>query len=77
MGGARPDNVALQWATRGSDVRGPPRSNQRPRQLDGAALGSTGDKARDNLQYRWGAAFWRSGSGVIVGAHSAYRKNLQ
>ena len=75
MGGARPDNVALQWAARGSDVRCPPRSNQRPGQLDGAALGSSGDKARDNLQYRWGTAFWRSGPGVIVDAHSACRKS--
>jgi len=49
---------------------------RRPGELDGTALGSARDEARDNLQYRWGAAFWRSGSDVIV-VHSARRKNLQ
>src|SRR5262249_17814771 len=74
---ARADNVPFHWAAGGGDVGGPTPCNQSPSQLDRARLGTTRDEARDDLQYRRGTAFWRSGPGVIVDTHSTRRKILR
>ena len=63
VGGAAAGEVAFDRAAGRGDIGVPAGRDERRRQFDGAALGPARNQARDDLQNRRRAAFWRRSSG--------------
>ena len=63
--------LMLHRAPGRGDISGPAGSGERAGEVDGAAFRPAGDEARDDLQHRRRAAFFRQAGNAIVAAHAA------